>query len=144
MGSTVGGDMGILADIKRLGFKLEGSDQDEIDKILERVGKTTQEESVRNAVIEGEIGDFLNAWRPDIMDEIVKDRQRQSDEWVRTTQRKYDEKGNRVCDEQYCPSTDGVTQCIYCGKYVCKEHNYKKDSVCCYDCFVEKYGKENT
>jgi len=136
--------MGILADIKKLGLKLEPEDQDEINKILERIGKQTKDESIRNAMIEGEIGDFLNAWHPDIMDEIVKARQRQSDDWVRTTQRKYDEKGNRVCDEQFCPSVKGVAQCVFCGKYVCSEHNYKKDSVCCYDCFVEKYGIENT
>ena len=136
--------MGILADIKKLRIKLDPEDQDEIEKIVERIGKQTKDESVRNAMIEGEIGDFLNAWHPDIMDEIVKARQRQSDDWVRTTQRKYDEKGNRVCDEQFCPSVKGVAQCVFCGKYVCSEHNYKKDSVCCYSCFVEKYGIENT
>ncbi|MDR2017615.1 MAG: hypothetical protein LBQ00_01845 [Syntrophobacterales bacterium] len=135
--------MSILADIKRLGFKLEDADKDEIDKILQRIGKQIKDKDVRNAIIEGEIGDFLNAWRPDIMDELVKDRQRQVNEWVKTTQRKYDEKGNRVCEEQFCPSTNGVTQCIYCGKFICKEHNYKKDSIVCYDCFAEKYGKEN-
>ena len=136
--------MGILADIKKLGIKLEAEDQDEIDKIQQRIRTQIKDENVRDATIEGEIGDYFNAWRPDIMDEIVKERQRRSDDWVRTTQRKYDEKGNRVCDEQYCPSTAGVAQCVSCGKHVCSEHNFSKDSVYCYTCFVEKYGIENT
>ena len=138
--------MGLLDDIKRLGFKLDPADKDEIDKIVERVGKTVQDKHVRSAVIDGEVGDFLNAWRPDIMEEIVKDKQKQSDDWVRLTQRKYDNKGNRVCDEQYCPSVDGVAQCAVCGKSVCREHNFMKEKgpVMCYECFVEKYGVEAT
>ncbi len=135
--------MGIIADIKRLGFKLEPEDRDEIDKIVQRLTKQQKDVSVRDAMIEGEVGDFLNAWRPDIMEAIVKDKQKQSDDWVRMTQRKFDAKGNRVCDEQFCPSTAGVAQCVFCGKYVCNEHNYMKDTRCCYDCYAEKVGKEN-
>ena len=136
--------MAILNDIKRLGFKLDPADRDEIDKIVDRITKQQKDKDIRNAVIEGEVGDFLNAWRPDIMEAIVKDKQKEADEWVRKTQRKFDEKGRRVCDEQFCPSVDGVAQCVHCGKYVCNEHNYMKESRCCYDCYVEQFGKENT
>jgi hypothetical protein len=136
--------MGILEDIKKLGCTIEPADQDEIDKIVEKVKKEKKDENIRNAVLEGELGDFLNAWRPDIMEAIVKERQREADEWVRLTRRKFDEKGDRLCDEQFCPSTDGVAQCVHCGKYICREHNYIKESRCCYDCFVERFGKENT
>ncbi len=59
------------------------------------------------------------------------------------SQRKYDEHGNRICDEQMCNSVVEVSQCIYCGKFVCKEHNYGNDVRCCYDCSIERtYGKK--
>lgn len=136
--------MGILDDIKKLGFKLEEPDRDQIEKIVEKIKKEKKDPSIRNALIEGEVGDFLNAWRPDIMDAIVQHRQGETDDWVRKTQRKFDEKGNRICDEPYCPSTDGVAQCVRCGKYICKDHNYPEGSRCCYDCHVAQFGKENT
>lgn len=136
--------MGIMEDITKLGFTFEPADQDEIDRILQRVTKENADEGIRNALIEREVGDFLDAWRPDIMDAIVKERQREADDWVRMTRRKFDEKGNRVCDEDYCPSIDEVAQCVHCGKYICREHNYMKDSRCCYECYVERFGVENT
>ena len=134
--------MAILDDIKRLGIQLEEADRDEIEKIVEKATKEQKDEIMRNAVIEGLVGDFLSSWCPEAMEAIVKDKQKQSDDWVRLTQRKYDEKGNRVCDEQFCPSTDEVAQCTYCGKYICKEHNFLKDSCTCYDCWVTHCGGE--
>ena len=136
--------MAILDDIKRLRIKLEDADQDQIDKIVEKITKEHKDKIVRNAMIEGEVGDFLQAWCPEVMEAIVSEKQRDANDWVRRTQRKYDEKGNRVCDEQYCESTNGVAQCVHCGKYICREHNYRKDSLCCYDCYEEQVGKENT
>ncbi len=42
-----------------------------------------------------------------------------------------------------CNSVVEVSQCIYCGKFVCKEHNYGNDVRCCYDCSIERtYGKK--
>ncbi len=132
--------MAILDDIKRLKIELDDADWDEIHKIVAKAKREQKDEIIRNALIEGMVGDFLMAWCPEAMEAIVQDKQKQSDEWVRLTQRKYDEKGNRVCDEQMCPSTTGVAQCVHCGKFVCNEHNYMKESRCCYDCFVAREG----
>jgi hypothetical protein len=136
--------MGILQDMKKLGIKLEEADQDQIDAIVKRITKEKKDETVRAAMIEGEVGDFLNAWCPEVMDAILKEKQREANEWVRQSQRKFDEKGNRLCDEQYCASGEGVVQCARCGKYICREHIYGKDSQSCYDCYVAQVGKENT
>ena len=133
--------MAILDDIKRLGLRIEKSDRDEIDRIVKHVTRETEDEFVRNALIEGAIGEFLAAFCPDAMDAIIKDKDLQSKEWIRMSQRKFDEKGNRLCEEDFCSSTTEVAQCNYCGKHICKEHNYLKGSRCCYACWVFHFGE---
>jgi hypothetical protein len=132
--------MALLDDIKRLGLQLEKADRDEIDRIVKQVTRETKDEFVRNALIEGAVGEFLAAFCPDAMDAIIRDKEQQSNEWIRLSQRKFDKEGNRLCEEDFCSSTDEVAQCSYCGKYVCKEHNYLKDSHCCYACWVLHFG----
>jgi hypothetical protein len=133
--------MAIIDDIKRLGLQLEKSDRDEIDRIVKQITREKEDEFVRNALIEGAIGEFLAAFCPDAMDAIIKDKDRQSKEWIRMSQRKFDEKGNRLCEEDFCLSTTEVAQCNYCGKHICKEHNFLKDSRCCYACWVFHFGE---
>jgi hypothetical protein len=134
--------MSILDDIKHLGIKLETSEQDEIKNIIEQITEEKEDEFVRSALIEGAIGEFINETRPDVMEALIAEKDRQNKEWIRMSQRKFDEKGNRICDEQYCSSTVEVAQCSYCGKYICREHNYREDSRCCYNCWVFNFGGE--
>jgi hypothetical protein len=134
--------MAILEDIKRLGITLEEADRDEIEKIVAKISEEKKDDAfVRDALIEYAISEFLSVWKPEAMETLAKDKQSQNEEWVRLTRRKYDEKGNRICDEQYCPSTIEVAQCVYCGKYVCKEHNYGEGPRCCYDCWLIRFSK---
>jgi hypothetical protein len=133
--------MAILDDIKRLGLQLEKADRDEIDRIVKHVTRETEDEFVRNALIEGAVGEFLAAFCPDAMDAIIRDKEKQSNEWIRLSQRKFDEKGNRLCEEDFCSSIDEVAQCAYCGKHICKGHNYLNDSRCCYACWVFNFGE---
>lgn len=135
--------MGILSDIERLGLKLDSETLDHIKMIEEDITKNTADVVVRDAFIEMHVSEFISMARPDIMDVLVKEKNREVEQLRQRSQRKFDEKGNRICDEQMCESTHGVAQCIYCGKYVCQEHNYGKDERCCYDCSVElTYGKK--
>jgi hypothetical protein len=135
--------MGILNDIERLGLKLDSETLDHIKMIEEDITKNTADVVVRDAFIEMHVSEFISMARPDIMDVLVKEKNREVEQLRQRSQRKFDEKGNRICDEQMCESAHGVAQCIYCGKYVCQEHNYGKDERCCYDCSVEiTYGKK--
>jgi|GEM_PF-1055387 len=136
--------MSIMDDIKRLDIKLEASERDEIDSIIKHITSEKEDEFVRNTLIEGAVGEFINEIRPDIMEALIAEKDRQNKEWIRLSQRKFDEKGNRICDEQHCSSTIEVAQCNYCGKYICKEHNYLEDSKCCYGCWVFNFGGEKT
>ena len=133
--------MAILDDIKRLGLKLEDTDREEIEKIIEHITKEKEDEFVRNSLIEGAISEFISAFYPDVMEALIKEKERQNSEWTRLSQRKFDEKGNRQCEEEYCSSIAEVAQCNYCGKYICKEHNYLKGSRCCYACWVFNFGE---
>jgi hypothetical protein len=134
--------MGILEDIKRLGLKLDENDEAEIELILEEVRREKKDDLVRAALSEVIIGEYLEERKPEIMSALVQAKQKEVDEWRRRTERKYDEKGDRICDEPFCPSTERVSQCIYCGKHICKEHNYRNDGTCCYACLQERFGKE--
>ena len=134
--------MGILNDMKQLGIVLKMSESDEIDKIIEHITSQKEDEFVRNALIEGAIGEFINETRPDVMEALIAEKDRQNKEWIRMSQRKFDEKGNRICDEQHCSSIIEVAQCNYCGKYICKEHSYLEGSKCCYGCWVFNFGGE--
>lgn len=135
--------MGILQDIERLGLKLDDDNLDHIKMIEEDITRKTPDELVRNALIEMHVSEFISLARPDIMSALVDEKNREVDQLRQRSQRKYDEKGNRICDEQMCESVVGVAQCTYCGKFVCKEHNYGENDRCCYDCSIERtYGKK--
>jgi hypothetical protein len=133
--------MSIMDDIKRLDMKLEASESDEIKNIVDHITREIKDEFVRNTLIEGAVGEFIHEMRPDIMEALIAEKDRQNKEWIRLSQRKFDEKGNRICDEQHCSSTTEVAQCTYCGKYICKEHNYLEGSTCCYSCWVFNFGE---
>jgi hypothetical protein len=134
--------MGILDDIERLGVELEDRDKEAIDDIVAYIRGEKKDELIQNALIEGAVGEFLSVFCPEAMNAIVADRNRQAEEWMRKTTRKYDEKGNRVCEEDLCPSIKEVSQCVYCGKYICEEHNYIHGSKCCYDCYIFHFGEQ--
>lgn len=136
-------NMGILQDIERLGLRLDADNLDHIKMIEEDITKKTDDELVRNALIEMHVSDFLSMARPDIMDALVNEKNKEFEQLRQKSQRKFDEKGNRICDEQMCDSATGVAQCVYCGKYICKVHNYGENERCCYDCSIElTYGKK--
>lgn len=135
--------MGILQDIERLGLKLDDDNLDHIKMIEDDITRKTPDEVVRNALIEMHVSDFISSTRPDIMTALVDEKNREVEQLRQRSQRKYDEQGNRICDEQMCASVVEVATCSYCGKFVCKEHNYGGDVRCCYDCSIERtYGKK--
>jgi hypothetical protein len=135
--------MGILQDIAKLGLKLEKDDLDHIKMIEEDLTRNTEDELVRNALLEMHISEYLSMVRSDIMEALIESKNQEVAQWRERAARKFDEKGNRVCDEQMCDSVTDVDQCHYCGKFVCKEHNYGEDIRCCYDCSIEQtYGKK--
>lgn len=136
--------MAILEEIKRLGIVLKEPEQDEIEKIVAKIEEEKKDDPfVRDALIECTVTDFLNVWAPEAVDALVKERQRENDEWTRLTRRKFDEKGDRICDEEYCASTVEVAQCAECGKHICKEHNYGEGARSCYDCWLVKFKAMN-
>jgi hypothetical protein len=135
--------MGILQDIQRLGLKLDDDNLEHIKMIEEDITRKTEDELVRSALIEMHISEFIEVARPDIMTALVDEKNREIEQLRQRSQRKFDEKGDRICDEQMCESVAEVAQCSYCNKFVCKEHNYGKDVRCCYDCSIERtYGKK--
>ncbi len=93
--------MGILQDIERLGLKL---DEDNLDSHQDDTGRhkrcKTLDELVRNALIEMHISEFIELARPDIMTALVDDKNKEFEQNRQKSQRKYDEHGNRICDEQ--------------------------------------------
>jgi hypothetical protein len=135
--------MGILQDIQRLGLKLDDDNLEHIKMIEEDIIRKTEDELVRSALIEMHISEFIEVARPDIMTALVEEKNREIEQLRQRSQRKFDEKGDRICDEQMCESVAEVAQCSYCNKFVCKEHNYGEDVRCCYDCSIERtYGKK--
>jgi hypothetical protein len=135
--------MGILQDIEKLGLKLEKDDLDHIKMIEEDLTRNTEDELVKNALLEMHISEYFSMVRSDIMEALIESKNQEVAQWRERAARKFDEKGNRVCDEQMCDSVTDVDQCHYCGKFVCKGHNYGEDvRCCCYDCSIEQtYGK---
>jgi hypothetical protein len=132
--------MAILQDIERLGLQLEEADLDEIRAITEAINKRSEDDLVKGSLLEMHVSEYLSVVRPDIMSALTQDKEREMAEWRRKTERKYDEQGNRVCDELLCADTTGVDQCTYCGKYVCNGHNYGQNDRCCYECSKERGG----
>jgi hypothetical protein len=134
--------MGILQDIEKLGLQLEKDDLDHIKMIEEDLTRNTEDELVRNALLEMHISEYISMVRSDIMEALIERKNQEVAQWRQRAARKFDEQGNRVCDEQLCDSVTDVAQCNHCGKFVCKEHNYGEEVRCCYDCSIEQtYGK---
>jgi hypothetical protein len=134
--------MGILQDIEKLGLQLEKDDLDHIKMIEEDLIGNTEDELVRNALLEMHISEYLLMVRSDIMEALIESKNQEVAQWRERAARKFDEQGNKICDEQMCESVIDVDQCHYCGKFVCKEHNYGENIRCCYDCSIEQtYGK---
>ena len=136
--------MGILQDIERLGLKLDDDALEHIKMIQEDIIRLNQDELVRNTLIEMHISEFIEMARPDIMTALLDDKNREVEQLTKEFQRKFDSQGNRICEEHTCDSIIEVHRCTYCGKYVCKEHNYgSEDLRCCYDCSIARtYGKK--
>jgi hypothetical protein len=96
---------------------------------------------VRDTFIEYDIGEYFTIMRPEIMSALEADKTAQNKELIRDLTRQFDEQGMRICDEVGCSSTEGVGKCEYCERYVCTDHNYKKDSHSCYACYLENGGE---
>jgi len=134
--------MAIFDVIARLGLKLTDVDNEEIEGIVSSIEKTAHDEIVKNTLIELHIIEYLSLMRPDIMSALIKEKERENEEWIGKTERIFDEQGNRICQEVLCDSVSEVRQCKFCGKYICKYHNYSQESTCCYACWVEHSGMQ--
>jgi hypothetical protein len=126
--------MGILKDIERLGLKLDKEDSDYLKAIVDQLTKDQPDEFLRDPIIEGLMEEYLTVNRPEVMEALNRDRTEEAIVMMRAAARRYDEKGDRICDEAGCSSTEGVAQCRYCGRFVCREHNFGTDSCCCFAC----------
>ena len=133
--------MSILDDVKRLGIELSEDDRIEIEGIRDRAKAEKEDEIVRDTFIEYYIGEYFTIMRPEIMSALEADKTAQNRELIKDLYRQFDEEGKRICDEVGCSSTEGVDKCEYCERYVCANHNYKKDGHCCYACYLENGGK---
>lgn len=129
--------MGILDDIKRLGLELSAEDASEIEAIFDRAKAEKKDELVTKTRREYYLGEYFTIIRPDIMSALEADKMAQNKELIRQLNRRFDEKGKRICDEVTCSSTENVAQCEYCERYICSKHNYKQDGHCCYACYLE-------
>jgi hypothetical protein len=134
--------MGILEDIKRLGLELNDDDKAEIDMLFDRAKLEKKDEIVLKTMLEYYLGEYISTVRPDIMSALETDKQAQNKELLQQFTQRYDDKGKRICDETGCLSTEAVSQCEYCERYVCVDHNYKRDGHCCYACHLENIEKE--
>lgn len=129
--------MGILDDVKRLGLELNEEDQREIEAISDRAKAQKKDEIVTKTLMEYYIGEYFTGMRPEIMSALEADKTAQNKELIKQLLQRYDDLGHRICDEVGCLSTEGVSQCEYCERYVCTKHNYKPDGHCCYACYLE-------
>ncbi len=134
--------MSILDDIKRLHLELNENDNAEINAILDRVAGEGKEEFVQAPLTEYLLEEYLTVMRPDILSALREDRNSANAELMKGMGKRYDQKGDRLCDEPLCSSTESVAKCGYCDRFICKSHNYGKDSWCCYACWKEQGGEE--
>ncbi|OPY66881.1 MAG: hypothetical protein A4E63_02405 [Syntrophorhabdus sp. PtaU1.Bin050] len=132
--------MGVLQEIERLGLELNEEDLSHVKAISEDIERETQDKTVVPTLVDLHVTEYLSIARPDIMAILVQEKEREMLEWQSKIERQYDDQGNRVCDEPFCDSIEGVAKCRYCGKFVCKEHNYAQDIHCCYACRKERFG----
>ncbi len=138
--------MGILDDIKRLGLEIDDETKVDLEALFDRAKAETGDELVTKTKVEYYIGEYLTQMRPDIMTALEKDRQNRNNELLRDLSKTHDEQGRRICDEITCSSVQGVGECAYCGRFVCKDHNYPtggKDQ-CCYACHIEYTEKSKS
>ncbi len=129
--------MGVLDEIVRLKLELTEEDREEIQRITEYFTETKSDETVRNTIIELRVTDYLECVRPDIMEVLIREKEREAEGWLKQLQRRYDDAGNRFCDEALCGSTEEVQKCQFCEKYVCKGHTFGEDVHCCFGCWKE-------
>ena len=134
--------MGILDDIKRLNLYLNEDDERQIEAIIQRVTEDQKDEFIRNPVIEYLLEEYITEARPDILSALKTEWNKKNERLIRDMNRKFDEKGSRICDETLCDSTEGVVQCGFCEKYICVNHNYGKDKPCCYACSLEQKSEK--
>lgn len=120
-----------------MGLNLDQDQLDHIEMIKGDITRKTEDKTVRDALIEMHVSQFIEWARPDIMSVLLEEKNKEVEEWRQRTRRTFDDQGNRVCDEEFCDSIADVAQCRYCGKYICKEHNFAENGRCCYDCSVE-------
>lgn len=129
--------MGILADIERLELKLDKEDDDYIRAVVAQLNKDQPDEFLRDPIIEGLVEEYLTVNRPEIMEALNRVRTEEAMAMMRAAARRYDEKGDRICDEANCSSTEGVSLCVHCGRYICREHNFGTEPYCCFACSRE-------
>lgn len=129
--------MGILQDIKRLGLQLEQDQLDHIKMIEGDITNKIEDGIVRETLIEMHVSQFIEWTRPDIMTALLEEKNREVEEWQQKARRKFDEQGNRVCEEELCDLVTDVAPCRYCGKYICRDHNFADNGRCCYDCSLK-------
>jgi hypothetical protein len=129
--------MGVLDEITRLGLKLTEEDREEIRRITEYLTENKSDEIVRDTLIELHVTDYLECVRPDIMESLIKEKDREAEGWLAQIRRRYDDAGKKLCDETLCGSVEDVQRCTYCDKYVCKAHNFGGSTRCCYGCWKE-------
>ena len=133
--------MRILDDVQRLGIELSEDDKSEIEAIRDRRKGQKEDELVRDTFIEYDIGEYFTIMRPEIMSALETDKTAQNKELIKDLSKLFDETGKRICDEVGCSSTENVDKCGHCERYICGQHNYGKDSHCCYACYLENGGK---
>ncbi len=134
--------MGILHELEDLKIELDAEDRQQIGAIVEQLNKDQPDEFLRNPIVEYLIEEYLTLNCPEVVEALMKERTRQSQEMARAAARRYDAKGDRLCDETGCLSTEAVAKCQYCEKYVCKAHNYGTNAWCCYACWKERAGEK--
>jgi hypothetical protein len=131
--------MGIMRELEDLKITLEAEDKKEIDTIVEQMTADQPDEFLRSPMIEYLIEEYLTLNCPEVMEALRTGRTKQAQDLIRQAARRYDAKGDRLCDETGCPSTDDVAKCHYCEKCVCKGHDYGTDVRCCYACWKEHF-----
>jgi hypothetical protein len=130
--------MGIINDIERLGLELDDEDRSHLKAIVDQLNKDQSDEFLRGPIIEGLMEEYLTLNRPEIMEALKRERTEQAISMMRAAARRYDEKGDRICDEADCSSTEDVSQCVYCGRFVCRDHNFGPGPCCCFACRKEQ------
>jgi hypothetical protein len=75
--------MGIMQDMEKLGLKLDAEDEANVKLMMEEIKKEKEDEFVRSALTEMMVSEFISVARPDIMEALIKERERESAGWLR-------------------------------------------------------------